>query len=472
MQPSPPNPDNEQSGVQQEISDGSSNHGLMQGADVGRDSNQISGNSNRISQSQNTQNFFIIPTPEPSRTVFKSRKTFRLLRERPQVLVSLALIPILGVTAFSIPQIRDELLHGELRCFREAQKEGKKAIAFTKFHNYLGNSIIQPQIEDEIRERLKEPILQNVKICSIDKSLSLGDDAQKLGKELKAAVVIWGSRGSSTLKVNVTPVKPNITSPAPLSLSAVNDSEFSRQTKDWPYLVSVMTAYNLSKIYKQEGQESKARETLAQALVFEQLINLNFKDENTAKILSSSYYFLGNLYELQKQNNCSDITEKKKCEAALDAYQKAFERRTSFYEALRKQGELYAELNRLTEAEKVYLQIINQAPANKPDLKLMVQVNLARIYLQQGEPLKAVKELKIVCQKQQPCSNEYLHYLGLAQLQAKQTSDAMKTYQDIKPYLSQDKVLEDIVLRDLQLLAKERKDLATDIQTVIAAFKG
>jgi tetratricopeptide (TPR) repeat protein len=471
MQPSPPNPDNEQSGVQQEISDGSSNHGLMQGADVGRDSNQISGNSNRISQSQSTQNFFIIPTPEPSKLASRSRKTFRFLRERPKVVVSLVLIPILGVTAVSIPQVRDELLYGELRCFKEARKEGKKAIAFAKFHNDLGSLIIQPQIENEIRERLKEPILQNVRICSIDKSLSLRDDAQKLGNDLKASVVIWGSRSGSTLKVNVTPVKTNVTSLAPLSLSAANDLEFSRQTKDWPYLVSVMTAYSMSKIYDQEGQGNEALETLQKALSSEELRNLDHKDENTTKILSSSYYFLGDLYAPQKNWNCSNKNITNKCKAALTAYQKAFNRRPSFYEALRKQGELYTRLDNLSEAKKIYLQIIDRVPENKSDLKLMVRVSLANIYLQQGDALKAVAELNFVCQKD-PSNIDYLHYLGLAQLQAKQTSDAMKTYQDIKPYLSQDKVLENIVLRDLQLLAKEREDLFTDIQTVIAAFKG
>lgn len=194
MQPSPPNPDNEQSGVQQDISDGSSNHGLMQGADVGRDSNQISGNSNRISQSQSTQNFIIIPTPKPSRLASKSRKTFRFLRERPKVLVSLVLIPILDVTAVSIPQVQREL---EVRqCFDLAFKERKPIITIADFATNDEKYSKDTSFEDSLRQFLiQSNIEEYAAVCRLNQEVLNDVQAKEVGqsRQVKASLVIWAN---------------------------------------------------------------------------------------------------------------------------------------------------------------------------------------------------------------------------------------------------------------------------------------
>ncbi len=460
VQPPPPNPDNDlppqQTGVQQNISDGSSNQGSMQGANAGRDSNQIHGDANQISQ---TQNFFITLGKTRSALTPRSGKAPQFWHTCLGALVSLSLISVLGGILFSIPQIREELAIGESICYAVARKEGKRVIAVAKFHNEVGSSSITPLIRNKIIEELTRPTLRNFSVCRTDKSVLLPDEAQKLGTKLKAAVVIWGSQDGSILTVKVTAAEINVSHLT---------TDFAKQTEDWPYLVSVMTAFQLSKIYEKEGRSVEALETLLQALSFEESMDLNFQDKDTIKVLSKAHYFLGDIYAPKEDWGCSNI--RTNCEAALRAYQRAFDFNQTFYEALRSKGILYQRLGKLSEAKDAYTQVIEYAPENQSELKLMARVNRAKIYLKQQEAMKAVKDLEFVCQ-QHPHNIVYLRFLGSAQLQAKQIKPATKTYKDVMRFLNLDKAAQAEILDDLQSLAKERQDLRSDIDTIIATLK-
>lgn len=388
------------------------------------------------------------------------------LWNRLWVLVGLGTIFLLGT--ISVFTLLGRI--GQPNCFDLARKQGKLAIAVANFHNQAGSQSISQLMEVEIINRLQSPMLPNAMVCPTDKSVSLRDEAQKLGDKLGAAVIIWGSRGGSSLKVNVTTVKINVRYLylTTLPLTAANSFEFDSQTKDWPYLVAVMTAFNLSQIYQKEGREQEALETLHQALLFAESGKPDYHNEKTSLVLSRAYDVLGDLYAPKENVYCFKIKEN--CEAALKFYQHAFDLDKTFYGSLRHKGLLYARLGRLSEAMEVYTKIIESAPEEQLDLKLMVRGNRANIYLKQGQALQAVKDLEFVRQ-QQPNNTENLKFLGLAQLQAKQLKPATKTYQALMRYLEQDKAAQTEVMKELHFLAKDRPDLLPAINTLIASLR-
>jgi tetratricopeptide (TPR) repeat protein len=391
-------------------------------------------------------------------------RTKRIWRYRPWLWISLVLIPFLGGTFFFVPQVRDELGIGHSSCFYQARKQGKQAIAVAKFNKAAASSIINPQLENQIIDRLEAQALPNVKVCPTDESVSLFEDAQKLGKKLKAAVVVWGRGGGSSLEVSVTAVNLNVRYLTKLSFSAANSLDFDLQTKDWQHLIPVMTAFSLSQTYEKEGQFQEAIDILDSALDFAEIMIAKSDNQETARAMSYAYYFLGDLYAPHTDWSC--FKNRKNCEEALVKYQQALRWNKTLFAALRSQGILYERLGKLSEALNIYTQIIEATPDSPENFEIYKY--RAEILLKQGKTVEAVEDFKVACQ-QQPVDTDCLRLLGLAQLQVKNIPGATNTYKNIMRRL--DKAAQTEVISDLQSLAKEKPALAPDINSVIANLK-
>lgn len=382
-------------------------------------------------------------------------------RSRPWAWVSLVLVPVLSATAFLLPQVRDELGIGESSCFYQARKQGKQAIALAKFDNPTTSSIIDPQIENQIRDRLG--YLPNVKVCPIDKSVANIEDAQERGKKLKAAVIVWGRGGGSKLTVSATAVNLNVRYLAQLSLPAASSYDFAVQTEDWEHIVSVMVAFNMSQVYKKQDKIQEAIDILNSAISSAELMVSESDNPKTVEYMSRSYYLLGKLYAPITDRDCS--SNKENCEKAIAAYKQAFQWDKSFYPALVSQGTVSQRLRKFSEAENIYTQFIKSMPESP--LALDVRENRAKVYLEQGKAREAVKDLKLAC-IQQSSSPDCLFYLGLAQLQAEDMDGAKKTYQDIKQDLRNDENKRSQVFQELQSIAKDKPKLMPAISVIIS----
>lgn len=379
---------------------------------------------------------------------------------RPLAWASLVLVPVLSATAFLLPQVRGELGIGQSSCFYQARKQGKQAIGVAKFDKSVTNSIINSQIENQIKDRLG--YLPNVKICPIDKSVSLLEDARKVGKKLKSEVVVWGRGGGSTLEVYVTAVNINVRYLAKLSLPTASSYDFDLQTKDWQHIVSVMVAFNISKIYEKEGKIQEAIDILNSAISSAELMVSESDNQKTVEYMSRAYDLFGKLYALNTDWDCS--SKKENCEKAIAAYKRAFQWDKSFYPALISQGAVSQRLRKFSEAVNIYTQIINSIPESP--LALNIRENRGNTYLKQGKAREAVKDLKLAC-KQQSSSPDCLFSLGLAQLQAEEFDGAKKTYQDIKQYLKNDEIKLSQVVQELQSIAKDKPKLMPAISVII-----
>lgn len=190
--------------------------------------------------------------------ILTPKERFRYWRNRPWMLANLVLFLILGAIPFSLPQLHDKIWKERVNCLDLARQEGKQAIAIFNFYTIKGSSNISPLLETEIKDRFTLHELRNVKACYINEIVppSSYEDVQQKG--VKAAVVIWGVRGGSSIRVFVTTFKVKVKDLTKLELVTANSDV---QTKDWDHLIYVMAAFNLSRIYDQEGRVQEAIET-------------------------------------------------------------------------------------------------------------------------------------------------------------------------------------------------------------------
>ncbi len=377
----------------------------------------------------------------------------------PKVWAGLVLVPVLSSTAFWLPQ-----LIGESSCFYQARKQGKQAIAVAKkFHNSGTSFHLNPDLENKILESLEEQVLPDVKICPTDKIVSRSNEAQALGKKLGAAIIVWGTRGGSTLEVYVTAVKHDVSYLSKLSLPTANSFDLDLKTEEWPDLIPLMAAFNLSEIYKKEGKLQKAIDTLNLGIDLARTKIIRSENQQTIRVRSLAHYFLGFLYENTTNSDCSEMREN--CEKALIEYKQALKWDPIFFEALINQGILYERLGKLPEAVKIYTQSIESAPNSSSNID--IRQYRADILLKQGKAKEAVEDLEFVCQGERK-DIDCLHLLGLAQLQAGNISRATDIYQEIMRALNKDKIASSKVISDLEALAEEKPELASDIQQILS----
>ncbi|MFB2768543.1 trypsin-like peptidase domain-containing protein [Pelatocladus sp. BLCC-F211] len=392
------------------------------------------------------------------------KKRFRFWRTHPWTWFGLVLVSFLCGTVLLTPPVREMVGIGKPICFSQALKQKKLVIGVADFDNIGEVPTNGLFTEERLLERLEKQKLPNVEVCPISKKVSQSRDAHELGKNLKAAVIIWGRVDSSTLEVFLKVENLEVRHLTSLSENLVDALKPESQTQYWPERVAVMTAYVLSEIYKAKGKIPEARKILETALENAKLNRLNENNERNAKVLSIAYLFLGMLIEKTIDPNCQATW--KDCQKAIQAYKRASDLNEKQYEALVNLGFLHERLQEPQEALKAYTRIINSEPESPSAVE--ARKYRADIYLNQGKAAAAAQELQIVCQLEPEDPMNY-HFLGLAQLEAGQIAAAEQTYRKVKLSLDKDNQAE--VFDQLRTLAKKRPDLANVIKTIMTIMQ-
>ncbi|HEY9862021.1 MAG TPA: tetratricopeptide repeat-containing serine protease family protein, partial [Candidatus Obscuribacterales bacterium] len=312
------------------------------------------------------------------------------------ILASLFGLAALGSSTLLIPQVRDRLGLGEAACFREAERNGEKAIALIKFHYEPDSPTLNPLLPSKVQERLEAQLPPHARLCLVNSTVSRIQQAEVLGKNYNAAVVVWGRSGGSTLDVKVTPIKYKVEYLITLSSPVANAPNFEVEAEDWAQLVSLMVAFHISQAYEQEGRTPAAISTLLHGLSEVEKRKLNRQNTDTIDTLSMAYYFLGRLYAPSRSRFC--LENWKKCIKAIAAYDQAFNWNTKFYEALLSQASLYEQIQSFQQAINIYTRI-TKLESLDPSLLLEVRKYRADLYELQGDFAKAVKERQWICQQ-------------------------------------------------------------------------
>ncbi|MBD2566757.1 tetratricopeptide repeat-containing S1 family peptidase [Anabaena lutea] len=373
-------------------------------------------------------------------------------------LVSLVLFPVFSIAVFYF--ISNWVSNPN--CFEKAHREGRKAIAIFDFHTSSGNSALSPLLESQIQQNLQSSPLMNTKVCYIKTHTSPPNNAEDAQKQVSQAdVVIWGTRGGSTIQVFVTTVKLKpIKYLSKLSLSTANSD---LQTEDWQYLVSIITAYNLSRIYVDQGNFSEATQLLSLALTEQQNItDFDLKKPENRQYLAEAYYWLGWWYEHEGKINC--LIDKDSCHKALAAYKEASKFSPQDFTFWINQALILTNMENLSEAIKIYTYIITSKFAEED--KLTAMINRGNLYLQEEKFPQAISDLTIACNQMSPSLN-CLRSLGLAQLQAKKFPDANRTYKIIIAEISSNSHNKAEIINELKTLAAKKPQLAININQII-----
>ncbi|MBN3924745.1 tetratricopeptide repeat-containing serine protease family protein [Nostoc sp. NMS4] len=401
--------------------------------------------------------------------ILTPNKRFRYWRNRPWILASIALLPVLGGVFIVMQNHATPSNNYQCKTMSQTQETVNK-IVIANFYNTGVDAKNILRTEDRLFEILKKDAqnADSVEVCLANETVHNPLEAQTLGKNLNATIVIWGGRDSILFEVKLEGIKEKIPYLNALSFPSSNASEYNLQTQDIPGLISVMTAFGLSMSYYLNHQIPKARDILTDALATADQRKLGKNNEENAERLAEAYYLLGSMFEVNiDDSNCAKTFEA--CQKALNAYEKASEYNVKPYQNLLNKGILYEKLKLPDKAIEAYKTIIDYEPESNS--AVVARAYRADVLLSKGEKEEAIKDLDIVCQRK-PANLEYRHFLGLAQLQTGRLEKAKETYQYVNIYVDSDKELKDEIIEDLNTLAKGTKnpDITKAIHEIISTL--
>ncbi|MBN3899389.1 MAG: serine protease [Nostoc sp. NOS(2021)] len=404
-------------------------------------------------------------TIPPLRLVKKKR--FNFWENRFWILASIALLPLFGSVFFVIEKNRIPVEINSCKNMPQNPEIVNK-IVIAKFNIYTTDILeIEKRLSDKLQKDSQK--LDKIDVCFVDKIVSTNKEAQQLGNDENATIVIWGRRNASSFEVNLKGIKQEIRFLSSLSIPATDTSEYNLQTQDILDLTSLMTAVGVSITYYLNKEIPKAREVLAEALKNAESKEFGKNNERNAEKLAEAYYFLGSMFEVDiNDSNC--VNTFKACQNALNAYEKASEyNKFKPSQNLLNKGILYEKLNLPDKAIEAYRTIIDYEPES--DSAVVARVYRADVLLSKGEKEEAIKDLDIVCQRE-PANLEYRHFLGLAQLQTGKLEKAKETYQYVNIYVDSNKELKNEIIEDLNTLAKGTKspDIKKAIHEIISTL--
>ncbi|MBN3958422.1 tetratricopeptide repeat-containing serine protease family protein [Nostoc sp. NMS8] len=385
-------------------------------------------------------------------------KRFRYWRNRYWLLVSIALLLSLGVI-FIITYKNSTLSAIDICKNMSQHQETVKKIVIANFNN--GNKTNILLTEKRLLTRIQQDIqkLDKIEVCYADEIVSTNQEAQRLGEEQKATLVVWGLRDSESLQIYLKGIKEEIGFLSSLSVSSNNVSEEHIQAQYIPDLISLMTSFNISMSYYLNQQIPKAREVLADALEIAESRKLGQNKANAEK-LAEAYFFLGSMYEISIDSDCKNTVEA--CVKALSAYRKGSEYSLKPYQTLLNKGLLHEKLGETDEAIKSYEKIINSGI--KSEATILARYHRAIVFLNKGKIEDAISDLETICHRE-PENVEYCHFLGLAELKAGKVEKAKKTYQHVSRYIDSNKKIKSDIINNLNAFA-EKSNTATVTKAV------
>jgi hypothetical protein len=345
-----------------------------------------------------------------------------------------------------------------------AQKKNLIVIAKFKSNDNDLDKVI-PFIQEQLFDALKKQEKQDVAICLVNKIVSNEDEAQVLGKKFGAAIIIWGRQNPPLLEVKVTTLKIKVAYLNSLTIPLA-DAQKIEKIKDIPPVVHVMTAFALSEIYnRQENRNLEARKILKNALFVTQLTKPDLTNKYVAQRLGIAYFFLGQLYS-PFDEDCSKARQD--CIYAATLFKQAATLNQEITQAFIEEGVLQEHLGNSFEAIRAYTQLIQINPESEEGLT--ARANRADIYLNQGNPEKAIEDFKFICQRQ-PNNYKSLSSLGNAQLQVGDIEEAINTYRQVKRALGKDKTAKTEVIDNLNSLVQSQPHLLPTIRSIISQLE-
>ncbi|MEH2365710.1 tetratricopeptide repeat-containing serine protease family protein [Nostoc sp.] len=394
--------------------------------------------------------------------ILSKDKRFIFWRDRSWILTSIILFSLTG-GVFMITQKNTTSIVTNDCTDKLQNQEIVNKIVIANFNNVDINSGKVFLTEDRLLDQLKRDhaILGiKIKVCPTKQIVSNSQEAHSLGKEQNATLVIWGSKDSSSLRINLEGIEEEIQYLNQLKFPLVQASEFSVQDQDIPNLISVMAAYGLSMNYYLNQQIPKARLVLQNALNLAESRKIGKNNEYNAKKIAEAYFLLAIMFEINTDQQCKNYLEN--CRNALSYYRKSIEYSTQYsgkysgkpYQSFLNKGILYENLDEPEEAKKTYSRLIDLAPQSDSAVEALFYRSL--IYLNENKNVDALRDLEKVCQRE-PEETKYYHYLGLAQLKLGKWEQAKKTYVQVKKYMTNQE-LKDEIIANLNSLSEEAKN--------------
>jgi len=359
------------------------------------------------------------------------------------------------------PELQRNLGMRQLTCFEKAKQEGKLLVAIAPFQRDPSNQNTSSSIENEIENQLEKTKF-SISSCQTNELVKTESEARKLGNNLEAAVVIWGSQlNPLTLKVKVTAVKIKTMTLFSLNVTGKDESDFNNQLIELPTLVNVMTGYALNEINKHNPD---ARNAFESTLKYAIARDIDLTNRNNREILSKGYFALGFSY-MPDQTNC--LEDKINCEKAIDSFESAtkFNPDELSQDVYWTRGRLQISLKKYKAAIQTYTDLIRIYP--NWEYILEARKLRANLFMKQKDFKQAVTDFRILCDKS-PTDHELLHKLGQAQLQAvDQLPEAQRTYHRVKELLESDDPAMSEIVNDLKLLAQSHSELTPNIDSII-----
>ena len=404
---------------------------------------------------------------------------------------SLALIPALGITIFSIPQVQKGLKIGQSSCFDTARKEKKIVIALPNFGNPEEHLSNDRSIEYTLKEKLEEggKIQKYAVICRLDQVVKNSDQAKEIvnSETNKASIVIWANMSPVIFRGGIVVVDwQELRYKFHEDPAKIRSNSYTFYMDTLPEMVSVLTHLALSEIQYSQGQILEARKSLS--IILDATNSQELAEQNPEE-WAKAYFFQGFLLEYPTNPDYNK---------AKIAYENALRLDPELYAAKFGLGQIYEQLGQLLQAEHIYEQLgkcKDRATASSALVQLASLYNnegkrsaaekafeeairlnrlkgfLARASLRLNwwnDPQGAVKDLEMAL-KESPKDPTIYEFLGQAQLIAGQTEAAKKTYQDVMCYLNEESRVS--MLKELEFLIEEKLARKEDVTPIINQLK-
>lgn len=421
-------------------------------------------------------------------------------RRRCLEFVALVVFTILSIvwTFTSLEDIKREIMGvPPMICTRSISDSGL-TILIARFNQTAGTSSL---IEERTLDAVASHLVDTMRVCLVEQVVSTRIDAQNLAESVQAAVVVWG-RIDAVFEVNLE-VMGGAWSNRPVFRLASGDvlDNYSFQL-DSSEDINLVTAFAISQSLYGDNRIKDARILLGGALSTAE--NRGIAQTNPA-IMVEPYVFLGFLFDKQYNGTAASNAN---LDESIKAYSRAIELDPAYYTAYLNRAFAFKEAAEETDKATAD-DLIAHAIA---DYRLLIDtpspfvieslVSLAEIYIAKGdrnsaeeeftkainydsqdpkgyisrgiaylwswdEPAKAVLDFESAL-KLAPEEPDRYHDLGQAQLLAGQTSAAIQTYLDARPFLTSDEIEEEII-PELDELVEETPDL--QLQQAVETIK-
>jgi tetratricopeptide (TPR) repeat protein len=342
--------------------------------------------------------------------------------------------------------------------------------------------------EQDLFERLYKQVGGEISICTTEMVVETTLDAQQLGKDVPAAVVIWGSIDAARYKVKIDVTDSEWPD---LTLSHQTDGsytfEFQKQEQE---ALEFLALFTVSNVYYIQQRPDDARELLARALAKAPDLPDN------ARELAEAYFFLGQLSEVplgqpdQQSPELPTAVDPQVLSDAVDAYSRALVYDPTMYEALwnralafRKLGEMqpamddytsltqsgsewagdaYIERARLQPTPDLAMQDLQSAIAVSPEQGYIARAEM-RLW-EWNDPNGAIADYQEALRLNP--DEPYRYYeLGQAQLIAGQTDAAAQTLRDAGRHL--DASEREVFISNLRALSKQYPQARDSIESIV-----